>query len=373
MHMKIAQVAPLYESVPPKLYGGTERVVSYLTEELVRQGHDVTLFASGDSVTSAKLVAPCPQSLRLNPDCVDQLAHHILMLEHVFREFNNFDVIHFHIDYLHFPISRYQQKPQLTTLHGRLDIPDLIPLYQEFRDMPVVSISDSQRKPLPDVNWRGTVYHGLPEDLYPFREEPGTYLVFLGRISPEKRLDRAIEIAIRVGMPLKIAAKVDRADREYFSTVIVPLLAHPLIEYIGEIGDDGKSEFLGNAHALLFPIDWPEPFGMVMIEAMASGTPVIAYPRGAVPEVIENGVNGFIVRSIDEAVRATEQVSTLSRRRCRDIFEARFSARRMALGYLEIYEKLLVSQPSARLCAPTERTTVTLRRNHPAGAVSVPD
>lgn len=349
--MKIAQVAPLYESVPPKLYGGTERVVSYLTEELVHQGHDVTLFASGDSITNARLVAPCPQSLRLDPDCIDQLAHHILMLEHVFHGLNDFDVIHFHIDYMHFPISRRQQRPQITTLHGRLDIPDLVPLYQEFHDMPVVSISDSQRKPLPDVNWQGTVYHGLPEDLYPFREEPGKYLAFLGRISPEKRLDRAIEIAIRVGMPLKIAAKVDRVDREYFTTVIEPLLAHPLIEYIGEIGDDGKSEFLGNAHALLFPIDWPEPFGMVMIEAMASGTPVIAYPLGSVLEVIENGVNGFIVNSIDEAVRATEQVSTLSRRRCRDIFEARFSARQMALGYLDIYAKLRVSSPGRLVAA----------------------
>lgn len=341
--MKIAQVAPLYESVPPKLYGGTERVVSYLTEELVRQGHDVTLFASGDSITSAKLVSPCPQSLRLDPGCIDQLAHHILMLEHVFRDFNSFDVIHFHIDYLHFPTSRRQQKPQLTTLHGRLDMPDLVPLYQEFRDMPVVSISDSQRLPLPGVNWQGTVYHGLPEDLYPFREEAGKYLAFLGRISPEKRLDRAIEIAIRTNMPLKIAAKVDRIDREYFNTVIEPLLDHPLVEYIGEIGDEGKSEFLGNAHALLFPIDWPEPFGMVMIEAMASGTPVVAYGNGSVPEIIEHGVNGFIVHSIDEAVQATEQISTLSRRRCREVFETRFSARQMAHGYVEIYNRLASS------------------------------
>lgn len=349
--MKIAQVAPLYESVPPKLYGGTERVVSYLTEELVRQGHDVTLFASGDSVTSAKLVAPCPQSLRLDVNCVDRLCHHILMLEHVFRDFNSFDVIHFHIDYLHFPISRRQQKSQLTTLHGRLDIPDLVPMYQEFHDMPVVSISDSQRRPLPGINWQGTVYHGLPEDLYTFSQEPGQYLAFLGRISPEKRLDRAIEIALKAGMPLKIAAKVDRVDQEYFSSVIEPLLDHPLIEYIGEIGDEGKSEFLRHAHALLFPIDWPEPFGMVMIEAMACGTPVVAYRHGSVPEVIDHGVTGFIVESIDAAVQATRLVSNLSRQRCRRVFEERFSARQMALGYLDIYQRLLEGSPHGTVAA----------------------
>ncbi len=349
--MKIAQVAPLFESVPPKLYGGTERVVSYLTEELVRQGHDVTLFASGDSITSAKLVAVCPQSLRLNEACVDQLAHHILMMEYVYRDFQHFDIIHFHVDYMHFSITRRQMTPHLTTLHGRLDIPDLVPLYKEFNDMPVASISDDQRKPLPDINWQGTVYHGMPEDLYPFRVGSGKYLAFLGRISPEKRLDRAIEIAIRVGMPLKIAAKVAREDQEYFSTAIEPLLTHPLVDYIGEIGDEEKSDFLGNALALLFPIDWPEPFGMVMIEAMASGTPVVAFGEGSVPEVIEDGVNGYIVHSIDEAVRAIQRASTLSRRRCRDVFEARFSARQMALGYLNIYRKLFASSPKGMVAA----------------------
>lgn len=338
--MKIAQVAPLYESVPPKLYGGTERVVSYLTEELVRQGHDVTLFASGDSITSARLISPCPQSLRLNPHCIDQLAHHILMLEQVFHGFNDFDVIHFHIDYLHFPTTRRQNRPHLTTLHGRLDIADLQPLYQEYREMPVVSISDSQRVPLPFVNWLGTVYHGLPEDLYSLREQPGSYLAFLGRISPEKRIDRAIEIAIRAGMPLKIAAKVDRVDRDYFDAQIEPLLNHPLVEYIGEIGDAQKGEFLGNAQALLFPIDWPEPFGMVMIEAMACGTPVVAWRNGSTPEVIEDGVSGFIVESLDEAVNAARLASLLSRRRCREAFETRFTARGMALAYLELYERL---------------------------------
>jgi glycosyltransferase involved in cell wall biosynthesis len=338
--MKIAQVAPLYESVPPKLYGGTERVVSYLTEELVAQGHDVTLFASGDSVTRAKLIAPCQQSLRLDAYCVDRLAHHVLMLEQVFHGFNDFDLIHFHIDYLHFPISRRQHQPHVTTLHGRLDIPDLQPLYREYHDMPVVSISNAQRAPLPFLNWQGTVCHGLPEDLFTLQEQPGTYLAFLGRISPEKRVDRAVEIAIRAGLPIKIAAKVDKVDSEYFVEVIKPLLDHPLVEYIGEIGDSEKNEFLRNAYALLFPIDWPEPFGMVMIEAMACGTPVIAWRNGSVPEVIDDGVSGFIVESIDEAANAIQLVSMLDRRRCREAFDARFSARAMALGYLDVYKKL---------------------------------
>jgi len=349
--MKIAQVAPLYESVPPKLYGGTERVVSYLTEELVREGHDVTLFASGDSETSARLIAPCPRSLRLDPDCVDQLTYHVLMLEYVFREYNNFDVIHFHIDYLNFPMSRRHHKPHLTTLHGRLDIPDLVPLYKEFGDMPVVSISDSQRRPLPWINWQGTVYHGLPEDLYTFHEQPGEYLAFLGRISPEKRVDRAIEIAKRVGMPLKIAAKVDRVDLEYFETVIEPLFDHPLVEYIGEIGDGDKCEFLGNARALLFPIDWPEPFGMVMIEAMACGTPVVAFNNGSVPEIIQHGVNGIVVNTLDQAVVATRNIDIIDRRRCRQVFEERFTAQHMAEGYLEIYRQMIDRYPHRDIAA----------------------
>ena len=339
--MRIAQVAPLYESVPPQSYGGTERVVSYLTDELVRQGHDVTLFASGDSVTKARLVANCQKSLRLDKNCVDQLAHHVTMLEQVWKQGAQFDIIHFHIDYLHFPVSRRLGICHLTTLHGRLDIPDLAPLYREFHDMPVVSISNSQREPLPWLNWRGTVYHGLPEELYSFRESPGTYLAFLGRISPEKRVDRAIEIAERLGMTIKIAAKVDAVDKAYFEDVVKPLLKNPRIDYLGEIGDRQKSEFLGNAYALLFPIDWPEPFGLVMIEALACGTPVIAYRRGSVPEVLQEGETGFIVNGLEDAVRAAQRIPDLSRRRCREVYEERFSASRMARDYLSVYEQLI--------------------------------
>jgi len=279
--MRIAQVAPLFESVPPKYYGGTERVVSYLTEELVCQGHEVTLFASGDSVTKAHLVAACRRSLRLDKHCIDQLSHQVLMLEHVFQRAAEFDIVHFHVDYLHFPLSRREQLTHVTTLHGQLDIPDLVPLYHEFRDMPVVSISNCQREPLPWANWQATIYHGVPADTYQFRAEPGSYLAFLGRISPEKRVDRAIKIARQVQIPLKIAAKVDRVDKDYFEAVVEPLLRDSLIEFVGEIGDGEKDEFLGHAHALLFPIDWPEPFGLAMIEAMACGTPVIAYRSGA--------------------------------------------------------------------------------------------
>jgi glycosyltransferase involved in cell wall biosynthesis len=339
--VRIAQVAPLHESVPPKLYGGTERVVSYLTEELVRQGHDVTLFASGDSVTSAVLAPACPEALRLNPSAVDHLAHHITMLEDVFSQSENFDIVHFHIDYLHFPLSRRQRIPNVTTLHGRLDIPDLQPLYQRFSDMPVVSISDAQREPLPNVNWQGTVYHGLPERQYTFHEQTGKYLAFLGRISPEKGVDRAIEIASRAGIPLKIAAKVDRADQEYFDSIIRPLLDNPLVEFIGEIGYPDKDEFLGNALALLFPINWPEPFGLVMIEAMACGTPVIAHPYGSVPEVIEEGRTGFLVNDVADAVKAIDGVAKISREECRQRFEERFSAQRMASDYLAVYKRLM--------------------------------
>jgi glycosyltransferase involved in cell wall biosynthesis len=343
--MRIAQVAPLFESVPPKYYGGTERVVSYLTEELVRQGHEVTLFASGDSVTKARLVAPCRRSLRLDKQCIDQLAHHVLMLEMVTRQADQFDIIHFHCDYLHFPLSRRYRTPHLTTLHGRLDIPDLVPLYREYSDQPLVSISNAQREPLPFARWLGTVYHGLPVDLYTFRERPGRYLAFLGRISPEKRVDRAIQIAERLGLPLKIAAKVDAVDREYFEDRIEPMLKNPLIEYLGEIGEGEKDELLGHAMALLFPIDWPEPFGLVMIEALACGTPVIAYRRGAVPEVLEDGITGFIVEGLEDAVRAVERIPTLSRRRCREVFEERFTATRMARDYLALYERVRESRP----------------------------
>jgi glycosyltransferase involved in cell wall biosynthesis len=340
--MKIAQVAPLFESVPPHGYGGTERVVSYLTEELVRQGHQVTLFASGDSVTQARLVQACAHSLRLDSKCVDQLAPHMVLLEQVFRQASAFDLIHFHIDHLHFPLAVRQPIPTVTTLHGRLDLPDLVPLYQMFPSIPVVSISDAQRAPLPSVHWLGTVYHGLPEDLYTFRATPGTYLAFLGRIAPEKGVEQAIAIAQQVGMPLKIAAKVDRADREYYQEVVQPLLhKSALVEYLGEVGGATKDAFLGEAAALLFPIDWPEPFGLVMIEAMACGTPVIAYPRGSVPEVLEDGVTGWIVEGLEEAVQAVERVPLLSRARCRQVFEERFAASRMVQDYVKLYRQLL--------------------------------
>jgi glycosyltransferase involved in cell wall biosynthesis len=344
-NMRIAQVAPLYESVPPKLYGGTERVVSVLTEELVREGHEVTLFATGDSETSARLVPVCPESLRLNKGCMDQLAHHVLMLEQVFSELQNFDILHFHIDYLHFPLSRRMRAINVTTLHGRLDIPDLQPLYRNFSDMPVVSISDAQREPLPWINWQGTVYHGLQEERFPFHKTGSEYLAFLGRVSPEKGLDDAIKIAKEAGMKLRIAAKVDNDDKEYFETVIKPLLKDPVIEFIGEIGYPEKGEFLGNAAALVFPINWPEPFGLVMIEAMACGTPVIAYSSGSVPEVLEEGVTGFLVDNVNAAAEAVGRLSEIDRSRCRHTFEERFSAQRMAHDYLAIYEKLIGGHP----------------------------
>lgn len=339
--MKIAQVAPLYESVPPKYYGGTERVVSYLTEELAKQGHDVTLFASGDSSTKATLYPIVDQALRLNRHCQDPLVHHILMLDKIARLAPDFDVIHFHIDYLHFPLAHALQLPHITTLHGRLDIPDLIPLYQYFKDLPLVSISNDQRQPLPFANWQATVYHGLPENLYGFHPEHRNYLSFIGRISPEKRVDLAIEIAIRADMEIKIAAKVDKADKEYFEEKIKPMLAHPLVSYIGEISEREKDDFLGRASALLFPIDWPEPFGLVMIEAMACGTPVIAYRRGSVPEVMQGGETGFIVENLDQAVAAVKLINQISRLRCRQIFEERFSTRRMAKDYLKVYQAII--------------------------------
>jgi glycosyltransferase involved in cell wall biosynthesis len=346
--LRIAQVAPLYESVPPHGYGGTERVVSWLTEELVRLGHDVTLFASGDSVTKAKLVAPCAKALRLDADCMDQLAMHLLLLEEVFRVAGRFDVIHFHCDYLHFPFSRRQRCAHVTTLHGRLDIPELPLLYREYDGVPVISISNAQRRPLPWLNWQGTVYHGLPRDLHTFHEGPGQYLAFLGRISPEKRVDRAIDIARAVGMPLKIAAKVDRADRDYYEGEIAPRLkaAAPLVEFVGEVGGRAKDEFLGHAAALLFPIDWPEPFGLVMIEAMACGTPVIAFRRGSVPEVMTDGVTGFVVDDVEGGVRAVGRLGELSRRRCRATFEERFEAARMARDYLALYRRMVRSKPA---------------------------
>jgi glycosyltransferase involved in cell wall biosynthesis len=347
--MKIAQVSPLYESVPPKMYGGTERIVSYLTEELVNQGHEVTLFASGDSQTRAQLVAACPESLRLKEDCLDQFAHHMLLLEMVQQRKEAFDIIHYHIDYFHFPLSRQSYIPHCTTLHGRLNIPDLQPLYNEYRDMPVVSISNSQRLPLPQANWVDTVYHGLPADLYTPGEGAGKYLSFIGRISPEKRLDRAIAIAKRTGIPLKVAAKIDNADREYYETHIKHLMDDPMVDFVGEIGDADKGAFLGNALALLFPIDWPEPFGLVMIEAMACGTPVIAYCNGSVPEIISPWKNGFIVTSEDEAVEAVNQAHKISRKGCRQIFEQKFTATQMAKNYLAVYEQLIGAQMASPL------------------------
>jgi glycosyltransferase involved in cell wall biosynthesis len=348
--MRIAQVAPLYESVPPRLYGGTELVVSYLTEELVKQGHDVTLFASGDSLTEAKLVAGSIRSLRLDTNCCDPLAHHMFMLEKVSRlhEADPFDVIHFHIDYLHFPISRRDALPSLTTLHGRLDIPDLVPLYHEFREARVVSISDAQRKPLPWLNWAGTVHHGLPHEHYKANPEPGKYLAFLGRISPEKGVDEAIQIARQSGMKLKIAAKVDRADREYYESKIKSLIEGPRVEYLGEIGYPEKCDFLGNAAALLVPIQWPEPFGLVMIEAMACGTPIVAYPNGSVPEIVQHGINGFAVKNVQEATQAVGRLSSLNRMQCRRHFERNFTAARMCRDYVTIYEHLQ-TEPAALL------------------------
>ena len=347
--MKIAQVAPLYESVPPKMYGGTERVVSNLTEALVQGGHDVTLFASGASQTGARLVPCCPKALRLNShECTDQLAHHFVMLEEVMQRAEQFDIIHFHIDYMHFPLSKLAALPQVTTLHGRLDSPDLAPLYRKYKSMPLISISLNQRKPLPWAHWIGNVYHGLPKDLLPFANGGGKYLAFLGRISPEKRVDRAIEIARRAGMPLKIAAKVDPADRVYYEREIKPLLNAPGIEFIGEINEQEKGAFLGNAYAYLFPIDWPEPFGLTMIESMACGTPTIAFRCGSVPEIIRDRVSGYIVDSIEQAVRAVEQAAAIDRAACRAEFEERFSAGRMARDYVKLYESIAVGKSAAR-------------------------
>ncbi|MPZ21162.1 MAG: glycosyltransferase [Luteitalea sp.] len=349
--MRIAQVSPLYESVPPRLYGGTERVVSYLTEELVQQGHEVTLFASGDSATTARLVPGCPEALRSAGSCLDPLAHHVLMLEQLFQRAEEFDIIHLHVDYLYFSLSRRSTVPSVTTLHGRLDLPDLQPLFREFSDTRVISISDAQRAALPGANWLGTVYHGLPEDRHTFYQGAGDYLAFVGRISPEKRVDRAIEIARRAEMPIKIAAKIDKQDREYFERDIAPLFVLPHVQYLGEIGESVKWELLGHARALLFPIDWCEPFGLVVIEAMACGTPVIACRKGSVPEVMVDGVTGFIVDTVDEAVCAVGHVRELSRAACRRVFEERYTAARMARDYVKIYDQVLAPAPSPVLIA----------------------
>jgi glycosyltransferase involved in cell wall biosynthesis len=366
--MRIAQVAPLIESVPPQHYGGTERIVSYLTEDLVASGHEVTLFASGDSTTKARLIASCERSLRKNERCKDPVAREVLLMDHVIEHVKEFDLIHFHTGYVHFPICRYLPVPHITTLHGRLDIPDLIPVFDRFRNERLISISNAQRQPLPWANWAATVYHGLPKDLFRFSPNHGDYLAFLGRISPEKRVDRAIEIAKRVGMPVKIAAKVDRVDKRYFKRAIEPLLQESHVEWIGEITERDKGEFLGNAHALLFPIDWPEPFGLVMIEAMACGTPVIAYDRGSVPEVMEDGVTGFIVRNVDEAADAVTRVKDLNRARCRKVFEMRFTADRMAQDYVKTYAKL-INRPST-VPEPTVVTPAARLRPSASGAIA---
>jgi glycosyltransferase involved in cell wall biosynthesis len=338
--MRIAQVAPLMEAVPPKLYGGTERIVAYLTDELITMGHEVSLFASGDSTTTANLEAAHQRALRLDPTIRDHIAPLIAMLETVAQRAGEFDVIHLHCDYLGYPVLSRAGVPFLATLHGRLDLPELKLVYRAFADVPVVSISDAQREPLPEAHYIATIYHGLPERLLSPGEGAGGYLAFLGRISPEKGPDRAIRIAARAGMKLKIAAKIDRVDREYFAAEIEPLLAQPHVEFIGEIAEHQKSEFLGNAAALLFPIAWREPFGLAMIEAMACGTPVIAIRNGSVPEVVENGLTGFIADDEAAAANAACRLHLLDRALIRTVFEQRFTARRMAEDYIRIYEEV---------------------------------
>ena len=344
--MRIAQIAPLHEAVPPKLYGGTERVVSFLTEALIGLGHEVTLFASGDSVTSAKLEAIWPQALRLDPSIRDPIAPHMLLMEAARAAADDFDVLHFHMDYWPFSMFSRQRTPFVTTMHGRLDLPELQPVFDRFNKVPVVSISDAQRRPLPQANYVGTVLHGLPADLLTPQPAKQEYLAFLGRIAPEKGPDRAIRIARACGIPLKIAAKVDRADQVYFDQVIRPMLADGGVEMIGEINDSQKPEFLSGAVGLLMPIDWPEPFGLVMIEAMACGTPVIAFNRGSVPEIVEDGVSGFIVEDSQGAIGAVRKLGQLSRQTVRARFDERFTARRMAQDYLGIYRSLAGEQRS---------------------------
>jgi glycosyltransferase involved in cell wall biosynthesis len=344
--MRIAQVAPLFESVPPAQYGGTERVVSYLTEELVRLGHDVTLYASGDSVTGARLVPVCPRSLWHEGACRETLPHHVRLMERVFADVARFDVLHFHTDYLQFPLLRREPSPSVTTLHGFLSPTDVVPLLETYAEAPLISISDAQRRPIARANWIATIHHGLPRQLHTFRPEPDGYLAFLGRISPEKRLDRAIEIARRAALPLKVAAKIYPEDRRYYESCIAPLLeaSSSFVEFVGEVGGRAKDQLLGGARALLFPIDWEEPFGLVMIEALACGTPVVAWRRGAVPEVVEDGVTGFVVDELDAAVDAVRAIGAIDRARCRAVFEERFEATRMAQAYLDAYGRAIDEQ-----------------------------
>jgi len=338
--MHIAQIAPLYETVPPKFYGGTERVVSWLTEELITLGHEVTLFASGDSVTTARLEASWPRSLRLDGSVRDPHALHMMMLERIYQRAADFDFLHFHLDYYPFSLFSRQPTPFVTTLHGRLDLPEHQPVFDTFSTIPIVSISNAQRRPFPQANWVRTVHHGLPENLLQPKPIKPTYFAFLGRIAPEKGVDRAIRIAQHCGMPFKVAAKVDSVDRGYFEEQILPMIKSARVDYIGEINDSQKSEFLSGAMAVLVPIDWPEPFGLVMIEAMACGTPVIAFNRGSVPEVIEDGLTGFIVEDINGAIGAVDRLSHLSRDKIRRRFEQRFTARRMAQDYLSVYRSM---------------------------------
>ena len=345
--MKIAQVTPLYEAVPPKLYGGTERVVAHLTDALVDLGHDVTLFASADARTKARLIPVRDQAIRLDPSPLkSDLAAHMTMLSEVMDRIDDFDVVHFHTDMIQFPMFRKYAGKTLTTLHGRLDMKDLPEVYERFSEYGLVSISDDQRRPLAFANWRATVHHGMPAEQYKFHATSKGYLAFLGRISPEKRPDRAIEIALKLGKRLKMAAKVDAADKVYYETKIKPLIeSSPLIEFIGEIGDHQKSDFLGGADALLFPIDWPEPFGLVMIEAMACGTPVVAFKCGSTTEIIEDGATGFLVDTMEQAIAATDRVALLDREAIRARFELRFSAQAMARRYVDVYNDLLAVQP----------------------------
>ena len=339
--MRIAQVAPLWESVPPKLYGGTERIVSYLTEALVQLGHDVTLFASGDSITAARLEPICSHALRLSTGIFNRDAPMTMLVEQALGRPGNFDIIHSHLDFLGFPVARRNPVPTVTTFHGRLDLPELTPVFHEYAEMPIVSISDAQRKPVSWANWQATVYHGLPRDLYEFHPQHAGYLAYLGRIAPEKRPDQAIEIAKRVGIPLRIAAKVDPIDREYYHSEIEPLLSHPLVDYIGEITDIEKNEFLGNAVALVCPYDWPEPFGLVLIEALACGTPVVAYHRGSIPEIIEDGTTGFVCEDLNEMTAAVHRIQEIDRRNCRRNFDQKFTVERMAQDYLRVYQRLV--------------------------------
>jgi glycosyltransferase involved in cell wall biosynthesis len=368
--MRIAQIAPLVEAVPPKLYGGTERVISWLTEALVRLGHDVTLFASGDSTTTAKLEPVWPRALRLDGRVADPNALHMMMIELVARRASEFDFLHFHLDYYPFGLFSRQSTPFVTTLHGRIDLPEYEQVHRTFSSVPVVSISDAQRLPLPELNWAGTVYHGMPRDLLQPIAKPQTYLAFLGRISPEKRVDHAIRIAAQCGIPLKIAAKVDKVDSEYFEEKIQPLIDLNDVEYIGEISDAEKSDFLSGAIGLLMPIDWPEPFGIVMIEAMACGTPIIAFRRGSVPEIVEDGLTGFIVDDLAGAIDAVHRLKELPRAAIRKRFEERFTADRMAQDYLKVYRNLANARAGTRLPRPAQRGHIThLADEFPASAV----